>query len=497
MPSPSADKAAKEAKEKKETPDPGKEKEKAKPEAAKDEPREDEKTQPRGVVLDAEQVDEAKAPPALSLHAEKQKVRMMQFLGHALEHLKTNKKTMDTFHKFGASLFVAGANEALCQANNIDIRSSSRILSENVQVLGFKRTQAQKFADNCDEYLLADSRYMQMYQAGRNAMSTFMEGDENEGAKGLVGALTEWNKPKAKEEKAKLVTVMFTDMVGSTSLTQAKGDAVAQTVVRAHNRVVRAALSQYGGTEVKHTGDGIMASFSSTSDSVEACILMQRGVLAHNQATPDLPLHIKIGLNAGEPIAEEDDLFGTTVQLAARIVDKAQSEQIYVSEIIRWICAGKELEFVNAGQFAMKGVEEPVTLYEVVWEGSPTVTGAAEQPASEEAAAAAAQEETAAASEAEPAAAEPGPAAIEVAAANAAAAAAPAAPAAPAAQPTTPGAAPAAPAAPAAQPTTPGAAPAAEPTAAAPAPQPAPAAPAQTAAPALQRAAAPAKSQAS
>jgi adenylate cyclase len=84
--------------------------------------------------------------------------------------------------------------------------------------------------------------------------------------------------------------------------------------VRTHNRIVRAALTTYHGKEVKHTGDGIMASFSSVANSVGASIYIQRKVAERNATNPAAPLGVKIGINAGEPIVEEDDRFGTTVQ---------------------------------------------------------------------------------------------------------------------------------------------------------------------------------------
>ena len=121
------------------------------------------------------------------------------------------------------------------------------------------------------------------------------------------------------------------------------------------------------GKEIKHTGDGIMASFAKTTDGVAASIQMQREAVAHTQQNPELPLHLKIGLNAGEPISEDNDLFGSTVQMSARIVDKAQSEEIFVSEIVRGICDGKGYKFVNRGGYEMKGFAEPPTLFEVVW----------------------------------------------------------------------------------------------------------------------------------
>ena len=110
-----------------------------------------------------------------------------------------------------------------------------------------------------------------------------------------------------------------------------------------------------------------MASFSLITNGVDASIQMQRETMIYNEQTPDLPLHLKIGLNAGEPIIEDNDLFGTVVQLSARIVDKAQADEIYVSEVIRSICVGKSYTFESKGGFPMKGFDGDQTLYEVMW----------------------------------------------------------------------------------------------------------------------------------
>ena len=347
------------------------EKEAAKAEEKKAEEEKPEETKPEEDEDEEEEEKEEEEETAASLspEAEKHKVAMMKFLGQGLEKAQEGQNKLDSFNKFGINLFLAGGCEMLSQEREVDPDSISAILSDGVQVMGFKKSDADAFAGKYQDYLMADSRYMQMFQAGRNAMSTYL-GDEAAAAEHMENALKEWNKPKDKEEKTGPVTVLFTDMVGSTALTQTKGDAVAQQVVRAHNRIVRDALTEFVGREIKHTGDGIMASFATTSMSVEASISIQKKVEAHNQAKPDLPLHLKIGINAGEPISEDDDLFGTTVQLAARIVDKAQSEQIFVSEIVRGICAGKETKFKNLGHFEMKGFADPITLYEVIWDGS-------------------------------------------------------------------------------------------------------------------------------
>jgi class 3 adenylate cyclase len=162
-----------------------------------------------------------------------------------------------------------------------------------------------------------------------------------------------------------LVTILFTDLVSSTAIAQRLGDAAMQEVRRAHNTIGRAALAEHGDAEIKHTGDGIMAAFPTASAALECAIAIQRAVA--ERADPNLQVHI--GLNAGEPIAEERDLFGTSVDLAARIRDHAQAGQVLVSNVVRELAAGKGFLFSDIGEVVPKGFEEPVRLYEVRWDG--------------------------------------------------------------------------------------------------------------------------------
>ena len=166
---------------------------------------------------------------------------------------------------------------------------------------------------------------------------------------------------------ADVYTILFTDIESSTELTQHLGDAKAQEVVRAHNQIVRDALRAYAGEEIKHTGDGIMASFSSSSGALNCAIAIQRAVAAHVEKQPDMPLSIYIGLNAGEPVVEDSDLFGTAVQLARRICDKAGAGDILVSNVVRELAAGKGFLFSDRGESELRGFEDPVRLYEVSW----------------------------------------------------------------------------------------------------------------------------------
>ncbi len=184
--------------------------------------------------------------------------------------------------------------------------------------------------------------------------------DEFLGGGGLITA-------PSRPAQGTVTTILFTDISASTALTQRLGDAKAQELVRAHNAIVREALERHGGGEIKHTGDGIMASFPSASRALECAIAIQRAVGVRGDAN----LMVHIGLNAGEPVAEEEDLFGTAVQLARRICDQAESGEILVSNVVRELAAGKAFLFSDRGEAVLRGFEDPVRLYAVRWRKEP------------------------------------------------------------------------------------------------------------------------------
>ena len=162
-------------------------------------------------------------------------------------------------------------------------------------------------------------------------------------------------------------TVLFTDVVNSTTLTQSLGDEAALALLGVHDTIVRDALSALGGREVKHTGDGIMASFISSAGAVRCAIQIQRELEKHAKANPERPLKVRVGAAAGEPVEQNNDLFGSTVQLAARLCAHAQPEQILVSNAIAELCIGKGLSFEEVGEVALKGFSSPVRAHAAAW----------------------------------------------------------------------------------------------------------------------------------
>jgi hypothetical protein len=165
-------------------------------------------------------------------------------------------------------------------------------------------------------------------------------------------------------------TILFTDIVDSTRLTQELGDLAAMQLLREHDSAVRSALARFGGSEVKHTGDGIMAAFDSASRAVGAATHIQR-LLQEGGGADETRVHVRIGVAAGEPVTEHDDLFGAAVQQAARLCQCAQPDCIVVSSGVQDLCRGKRIRFAGRGSVAVKGFDEPIEHYEVQWRDEP------------------------------------------------------------------------------------------------------------------------------
>jgi class 3 adenylate cyclase/pimeloyl-ACP methyl ester carboxylesterase len=167
-------------------------------------------------------------------------------------------------------------------------------------------------------------------------------------------------------------TILFTDIVEHTAMMGRLGDKAGRDVLREHETLTREVLRAHGGSEIKTMGDGFMASFSSPTRAVECAIALQRAFEEmHHGPGADLskePIHIRIGLNAGEPIEEGGDLFGATVIMASRIATHAKGSEILASDVVRGLCSGKGFLFADRGENVLRGFEDAVRLYEVSWQ---------------------------------------------------------------------------------------------------------------------------------
>jgi class 3 adenylate cyclase len=161
--------------------------------------------------------------------------------------------------------------------------------------------------------------------------------------------------------------IVFTDVCGSVAQTHELGDDGHMRLLTEHNEIVRSALAVHDGREVKHTGDGIMAAFTSVVSSVAFSVAVQQRLHERNDES-ETPFHVSIGISAGEPVTDDNnDLFGAAVQLAARLCAAAGPGDITVSVAVRELCMGKSFYFDDQGEFALKGLPEPVRAYTVRW----------------------------------------------------------------------------------------------------------------------------------
>lgn len=162
--------------------------------------------------------------------------------------------------------------------------------------------------------------------------------------------------------------LMFTDMANSTDITHKLGDDAAYVVLKRHQEIILDALSTHQGREVDRAGDGFLMSFASVTHAVGCAVTIQRELDRHNSGkVGDAPIRVRIGLGAGEPVADGNALFGSTVNMTARICAHALPDQILASAVVRELCVGKGFVFEHHGSVTLKGFPHPVSLDAVQW----------------------------------------------------------------------------------------------------------------------------------
>jgi class 3 adenylate cyclase/tetratricopeptide (TPR) repeat protein len=168
-----------------------------------------------------------------------------------------------------------------------------------------------------------------------------------------------------------VVTLLFTDLVGSTELLTRLGQQAFEELRRAHFALLRDALTRHGGREIKSTGDGLMVVFDSTGDAVACAISMQQAVDRRSHSAGGPPLSIRIGMDVGEPTWHEGDYFGTPVVVASRLCAIATGGQILASDVVRAIAGARGFAFKSLGALPLKGIDDPIAACEVLWEPVP------------------------------------------------------------------------------------------------------------------------------
>ena len=164
------------------------------------------------------------------------------------------------------------------------------------------------------------------------------------------------------------ITILFTDVEGSTDLRSRLGDELAEEALRAHDELVRAAVAEHGGQEVKALGDGFMVAFASPRRALACAQVIQRNLATRATVAGDRAVRVRIGVHTGEVVEQDGDLFGQAVHAAARIAAKAKGSEILVSDVTRTIVGTSPgLTFSERGRFRLKGFDERWRLFELNW----------------------------------------------------------------------------------------------------------------------------------
>lgn len=164
-------------------------------------------------------------------------------------------------------------------------------------------------------------------------------------------------------------TILYTDIEGHSGVMQRLGDVKGRELLREHERLVRAALREHGGEEVRTMGDGFLASFRSTQQAVSCAVALQRATENMEPVDGERPA-VRVGINAGEPIDDGEDLYGESVFLASKIAGSARGGEILASVVVRELAAGKGFQFTPHGEVELPGSRESIHVYEVLWHES-------------------------------------------------------------------------------------------------------------------------------
>ena len=161
-------------------------------------------------------------------------------------------------------------------------------------------------------------------------------------------------------------TILFTDLENSTLILEEVGETVYIDLLTEHDLIIRRALVADRGREVKHTGDGIMASFDTVGGALRCSLAIRAGFNERNSAGGKRELRIRTGMAAGEPVDHNDDIFGSTVNLASRLCDVADPGHILVSDVVQDLGTHEGYSFDEGHERILKGFPNPVRTFELL-----------------------------------------------------------------------------------------------------------------------------------
>ena len=291
--------------------------------------------------------------------------RLSAYTKKVMDALTEERPQLQAFERFGANLFIGGAAGGLAEHFSLSDAMKADILQSALESIGTNAAAAKAFCERLDASAQRP-RFRKLMDAGHAAITAELNETKSRQPP-LTELIKEWSERTEETTDSKQVTFLLTDIVGSTALTSKLGNSGAQRIVRAHNTIVCTAIKDYKGTEVKHTGDGMLTTFPDPAAAARAAIEIQQAVAEFVADNPDAPLELRIGLHAGNAGFEDGEYFGEPLLALGGICDAAEDGQIYCSGAIQAKCPSPAFTLDDIGEQSVKRVEGPINLFRLSW----------------------------------------------------------------------------------------------------------------------------------
>jgi class 3 adenylate cyclase len=299
-----------------------------------------------------------------------QVLRLQSFASEMMTELGPRAQTLQAFDRYGLNLYLAGATQELAWREKLTHSTTASILTNVLTEQGTSLEAARAFCDRL-ETAANRERFRAMIDAGRAAMTASLDSQPIPPEVNVTTMLNAWSNPHGTAETVQRFAVLLTDLVGSTDATRKLGNTGAQRMVRAHNAIVRDALKNCRGTEVKHTGDGILCLFKSPIDAANAGVQIQQDAMAYVRDNPDIPLAIRLGVDYGEVSKDEaGEYFGPAISAIEGICDAGGTGDVAVSPSVKDQSQGSNLEFIELTPSPSAKLFVP-GLFKVFWQPKP------------------------------------------------------------------------------------------------------------------------------
>jgi len=303
---------------------------------------------------------------------EKERGQLIAFTDAAIASLSAAKPQLQSFERFGLNLYIAGAAGAVAERAALSDTIKIDLLQKALEHAGTNATMATSFAERLD-VSAQRPRFRRLIEAGHAAMTAQLDEKGLAGLPALIDLLAQWSDPTARAAETKTVTFLLTDIVGSTALTSKVGNSGAQRVVRAHNAIARAAVKNFRGGEVKHTGDGMLLTFPDPASAARAAIEIQQEATAYARDNPDAPLALRLGVHTGQASFEDGEYYGPALPVLNGVCSAAETDAIFVSEEVKAKSEGPAFRFTDMGKQVLKGSQAERQLYKLEWTPKPKV----------------------------------------------------------------------------------------------------------------------------